>query len=362
LSGFRKLHFARPVPGTTLKPLADPYLPGAPFSSPVSRPYLAITALGLNNTLELPVFLVALFIIALILLIVLLVRAYSPRAPKNGERPAWTAQFGPDVLAKLPNREMPPRWKPERRAMVLLKVGAENRGELLSGEDPGRVVETIRAFQQDMGGLILDRNGALLHQQDFALSAAFGIPYPSEGREVAACRAALDVLEAGNEKGRAVRVCLVSGEGICGNLNGVRNAPYGVAGRIVSRAEHLHSLNGFYGTPLLVDAATYGKINGQALARPVDKIVFPGEKEPENLYQILGLNADSVPVSTRELVQHFQNGHQHYLERNWDWAMNLFRQALQIDRNDHLSRLYILRCQNFMKNPPGPLWEGVYAP
>ncbi len=50
-----------------------------------------------------------------------------------------------------------------------------------------------------------------------------------------------------------------------------------------------------------------------------------------------------------------------YKKREWQAAMDVFQATLQIDPEDGPSKLYITRCKEYLKNPPGDDWDGVFV-
>ncbi|MCB1326559.1 MAG: tetratricopeptide repeat protein [Spirochaetales bacterium] len=50
-----------------------------------------------------------------------------------------------------------------------------------------------------------------------------------------------------------------------------------------------------------------------------------------------------------------------YKERKWQEALNEFKKALEIDPEDGPSGLYLERAQEYLKNPPGADWDGVFV-
>jgi hypothetical protein len=49
-----------------------------------------------------------------------------------------------------------------------------------------------------------------------------------------------------------------------------------------------------------------------------------------------------------------------YKARNWQKAMEAFEETLAIDPADGPTKLYITRCKEYLKSPPGDDWDGVF--
>jgi hypothetical protein len=49
-----------------------------------------------------------------------------------------------------------------------------------------------------------------------------------------------------------------------------------------------------------------------------------------------------------------------YRKRNFQDALKIFQETLRIKSSDLASRVYIDRCENYLRNPPDENWNGVY--
>jgi adenylate cyclase len=50
-----------------------------------------------------------------------------------------------------------------------------------------------------------------------------------------------------------------------------------------------------------------------------------------------------------------------YRGRQWDGAVEAFKDALVANRNDRPSKIYLDRCAHYKANPPGDDWDGVWV-
>lgn len=69
----------------------------------------------------------------------------------------------------------------------------------------------------------------------------------------------------------------------------------------------------------------------------------------------MGLNA-----SEQELLGKYNEALDLYKRREWQAALDGFNSALAIDPNDGPTRVYIGRCEAYLKEPPGEDWDGVF--
>ena len=54
-------------------------------------------------------------------------------------------------------------------------------------------------------------------------------------------------------------------------------------------------------------------------------------------------------------------GLEKYRKRNFKEALICFQKVLDVIPNDVPAKLYITRCNEYIENPPGEDWDGVYT-
>jgi tetratricopeptide (TPR) repeat protein len=62
-----------------------------------------------------------------------------------------------------------------------------------------------------------------------------------------------------------------------------------------------------------------------------------------------------------ELLKRYNEALQLYKNRQWTEAIAGFKKALEVDPEDGPSKLYIKRSEEYMENPPGDDWDGVFV-
>lgn len=237
---------------------------------------------------------------------------------------------------------------------------------------PEDVVGLLNRYLTAMTHTIRDLEGTLDKYQGDAIMAIFGAPVDLENNALSACRTALamqrrlaELRDQWTEQGLPAisqRIGISTGPMVIGNMGSDVLFDYTAIGDSVNLGARLESANKLYGTQILISDDTCQAARDHLVVRQVDLLRVYGRQEPVRVYELLALKDDPLDVKTREMLSYFQQGYQHYRDRNWDWAMNQFRQALQIRPDDHPSRLYVMRCQEFLRTPPPESWDGVYTP
>lgn len=62
----------------------------------------------------------------------------------------------------------------------------------------------------------------------------------------------------------------------------------------------------------------------------------------------------------KKLLETYNEALALYKNRKWQEAKDKFQKALEISPGDGPSKLYIERCNQYLKNPPGEDWDGVF--
>jgi adenylate cyclase len=87
------------------------------------------------------------------------------------------------------------------------------------------------------------------------------------------------------------------------------------------------------------------------LFRKVDSVLVKGKEQPVELYGVYAAYTDDVDAGDtprsllldRELLDQYNKGLKLYSMEEWDTAGQYFSQALRINKEDYLSRLYLER-------------------
>ena len=62
----------------------------------------------------------------------------------------------------------------------------------------------------------------------------------------------------------------------------------------------------------------------------------------------------------KEVLLLFSEGRSLYKNRKFKEAFEKFREAYTKDPDDTPSRIFMERCDYYIKNPPGEDWDGIY--
>ena len=147
---------------------------------------------------------------------------------------------------------------------------------------------------------------------------------------------------------------------VSGNIGSLKRMDYTMIGDGVNLAARLESACKQYKARILISENTYSQLRGTYRAREIDLVVVKGKTEPVKIYEILDYHtAESFP-HIQDVLNFFKSGRIEYQKQNWDKAKHEFQQALLLNQYDHLSSIYMDRCDLMKANPPGDDWNGVW--
>lgn len=154
-----------------------------------------------------------------------------------------------------------------------------------------------------------------------------------------------------------IRGGVQSGEVVAGNI-GLRGKKmeYTVIGDTVNQAARLEGSAKYYGVDFLVGGNTYQRTAHIYNYRELGNIRVFGKQAPVTIYELIGLK-DNLQ---NELIERFGAALASYRERNWDEATKSFESVLNKFPEDRPSKIYLVSCEYFKKNPPPADWDGIF--
>lgn len=202
-----------------------------------------------------------------------------------------------------------------------------------------------------------------------AIMAAFGIPVAHDDDEDRAVRAAIGMVNAlfawNQERISRGQLPVDMGLGlntdtvVSGNIGSPKRMDYTMIGDGVNLAARLESACKQYSARIIISANTFKKLRGTYRIRYIDDVVVKGKTKPIGIYEVLDYHTEDTFPNLMDVVNYFNEGRKNYRLGNWDKAIDNFQQALKSNPKDHLSTIYIERCDLLKKDSPSD-WQGVW--
>jgi class 3 adenylate cyclase/DNA-binding response OmpR family regulator len=305
---------------------------------------------------------------------------------QHNTRTAFARYVPANVMDEIINETTKKTSLSENRKASVLFCDIRDFTNIAEHSDAQGVVDFLNNFFAKMGGEIISEGGHIDKFIGDAIMAVFGAFENNEDSPANAIKAAvkmLSVLEEINNSNMAIignkieiGIGINYGECILGNIGFKNKMDYTIIGDTVNLASRIENLTKIYRHPLIVSQAVYEAAKEKFLFRKIDNVRVKGKDKSVSLYAVYSgfhgsdgkrlrsgetadiLSLDSLLIN-RETLINFNKGQQVFYLREWKLAQEYFNKALENDKNDYLSKLYLERSQKLLQTPAGDDWDGV---
>jgi len=142
-----------------------------------------------------------------------------------------------------------------------------------------------------------------------------------------------------------------SGLAVVGEMGSQGRSDYTIIGDSVNLGSRLESLCKSYGVKIIISEYTKEKLKEEYILKKLDKVRVKGKKEPVLIYEVL--------IYENTLVNEFEKALDLYQNGLFSDALIVFKKLYKKDATI-LHKLYIQRCEHFIKSPPKD-FDGVFT-
>ena len=274
------------------------------------------------------------------------------------------AEIIDDLISKLTTSSV--RVGEKRRVAVLFS-DIRSFTTISENNPPEKVVSLLNTYFEVMVSIIHKQGGTVDKFIGDAILAIFGAPQSYEDNSRRAIAAALEMIhslpkvETGEaclpETGLKIGIGIHEGDVIVGNLGSKEKFSYTVIGDTVNLASRLEGITKHYKMPIIVSQDVKEKLPPEYLLREIDSVKVKGKEKPTLLYGI----DPSLPAQNEEAMKNYTKALSMYKIKNFGTALEYFNRALTQLGDDHLCKMYVHRCNEYLKNPPPNDWDGTHA-
>jgi adenylate cyclase len=257
----------------------------------------------------------------------------------------------------------------EEREATMLFSDVKGFSRVAEGLAPTQLVALLNEYLTGMTDVVVQHGGVIDKYLGDALMAEFGVPIPVADHALRACRAALGMRDElqrlrddWTRRGMPAlhaRIGINTGRVLVGNLGSFRMMDYTCMGDHVNLASRLEGANKEYGTQILISEFTWRAVQPHIVAREIDRVRVVGRSEPVGVYELLAM-ADAPGQTAATLVSGFAEALALCRERRFGEAQAAFAALAERFPDDGPIALYRERCQQHLRLPPPPEWDGVY--
>lgn len=232
---------------------------------------------------------------------------------------------------------------------------------------PTDLSNLLNRYLTPMTEIVFENKGTLDKYMGDAIMAFFGAPISDKDHAKQACRCALKSMEklkelqaefkAENYPHIDIGIGINTGEMSVGNMGSNIVQNYTVMGDSVNLGSRLEAINKEYGTHIIISEYTNEQVKDAFVTREVDRVKVKGKNEPVRIYELIAEGSMQGPKW--EQIQTFSGGLEKYFKMRFSEALEDFIKSHELDPEDKVSKLYVERCEEFMREPPGESWDGV---
>ncbi len=280
---------------------------------------------------------------------------------------AFQSYVAPEVVNQIIRHPDKLRLGGERRELSILFSDIRGFTTLSETLDPEALVEVLHEFLNPMSEIVVKHGGTLDKYIGDAIMALFGAPLDQPDHSRRACATALEMVQKLKELDREwvergkpslqVGIGINSGLVSVGNMGSNRLFDYTAIGDNVNLASRLEGLNKFYGTEILVAAATVQHLDNGFIFREVDLVRVKGKKHPIAIYEILGEGTPAGELA--RFLELYDEGLACFRLRRWGEGQEAFQAASDLNPRDTLCAHYLQLTRKYAENPPGSDWDGI---
>jgi adenylate cyclase len=236
---------------------------------------------------------------------------------------------------------------------------------------PQETVAMLNDYFSTMVDIVFHHGGILDKFIGDAMLGVFGAPFSSGEDADRSVQTAIDMMKAlkkfnasrmlNNKETIKIGVGIATDNVLVGNIGSLKRMDYTVIGDGVNLASRLEGATKFYHADILISEKTCEQLKYRYFIREVDLIRVKGKNEPVKVFEVLDHNDKQSFPELEAVIDQTHKGIDLYRQQRWDEAIEEFEKAIRLHRKDELCKLYVCRCHYFIKNPPGPNWDGVWV-
>ncbi len=251
----------------------------------------------------------------------------------------------------------------EEREISILFSDIRSFTSLAEVNSPSTTLAILNTYLTEMSALVDQHAGVVDKYIGDAVMGLFGAPiqHPNDPQHaVASALAMIKAMPALNQKFVAqgwppleIGIGVHTGNVVAGNVGSNSRLNYTVLGDNVNLASRLESLCKQYQAMIIVSDATMQRCPDIAF-RELDRVRVKGKQQAVGIFEAVDYQNQLTPAQHQLLAQHAQALAQ-YRQAEFAAAKAAFLALPQ----DHISTMYIERCERFLAMPPGPQWDAI---
>ena len=319
---------------------------------------------------------VAIFIISVVLTYLNYIREERERRQVRG---AFSRYMSPALVAQLAEDPSRLTLGGEMREMTVLFADIRGFTTISEQFDAVGLTKFINRYLTPMTNVILERKGTIDKYMGDCIMAFWNAPLDDPEHAANGVRSALAMFvesdkmnvdlkrEAEEENRKYIPLKIGSGLNtgvICvGNMGSDMRFDYSVLGDAVNLGARLEAQSKTYGVDIVIGENTYAYVENFAVFQ-LDRIQVKGKTVPVDIYCVLGDESVNETPEFQALRQRNGEMLNAYKAQDWQAQTRILNECRDMGKAyglDVLYDLYETRRDDYIANPPGEEWDGVFV-
>jgi len=276
---------------------------------------------------------------------------------------AFGKYISKDLLKEIVTHKKELKLGGGKRTITIFFSDIRNFTSISEKLKPEELVKLLNEYLTEMGKIILDYKGTVDKFIGDAIMAFWNAPLTLDNHAEMACRATIEQvrkIKELQEKWKKEGMPLVeigcglhTGSAIIGNMGSEDRFDYTAIGDTINLGSRLEGLTKQYGVSIIVSEDVYNAVKDKFNFRKLDTVRVKGKNIPVRIYEL-------VVDENKEFNEKYERALQLYSKSEFKEAVKEFESALKLKKDDKSCILFIERCRDYAKNPPGKDWDGVF--
>ncbi len=303
---------------------------------------------------------IGIFIVTVVLTYLNYMREERQRREVRG---AFSRYMSPALVAQLAEDPSRLALGGEMREMTVLFADIRGFTTISEQFDAVGLTKFINRYLTPMTNVIIERKGTIDKYMGDCIMAFWNAPLDDPDHAVNGVRSAL-----AEEENRPY-IPLKSGSGlntatICvGNMGSDMRFDYSVLGDGVNLGARLEAQSKNYGVDIVIGENTYAYVEDFAVIQ-LDRIQVKGKTVPVDIYCVLGDETVNETPEFQALRERHGEMLNAYKAQDWTAMSRKIDECREMGKDlklDVLYDLYVERRDEYLANPPGEDWDGVFV-
>lgn len=298
-------------------------------------------------------------------------RFLSAEKEKSFINKAFSHYLSADVIKEILNDPSKLQLGGEMKYMTAMFTDIRAFSTFSEKLTPQDLVRLLNAYLTAMSDTIMENKGTIDKYEGDAIICFFGAPIYYDDHAYKCCYSAVlmrrvelllnkKFLEEEWTKDMInTRIGINTGDMVVGNMGTEKKMDYTIMGNSVNLAARLEGVNKLYGTWIMVSEETRQQCPDSLFFRRLDRVRVVGIKKPIRLYELVE-ERSKIDKEVIKAYDKFELALEEFEKKEWTKAKDIFTEVIDILEIDEPSKLYISRCEEYIKIAPPTDWDGVF--